>query len=876
MARGDTFVCRPLVIAGASWDSAKGWGLRAAMLAALALSAGADPEPQSTGGLSGEEQGADSALRWLLLRRRAWRELPEAPSTPTVTPDSPTSLSVVWDEPAHSPTTVVGYDVEYRAEYAVSFSRWPHADAATTTTVAGLAPSTAHHVRVRAINDAGAGDWSKPGIGKTANAPPVFAEGASTTRTVLENTPAARDVGVPVEAKDFEDDTLTYALRGPDAWRFSIVSANGQLRTVGGVDYDHEADADHEVTVTAEDTQGGRAAIVVHIRVTDVEERPGRPEAPIVVALSLTSARVWWTAPANTGPPVTDYDYRYRIANSNQTWTEVTDTAIATTRTDLSGLVGGATYEVQVRASSDEGVSDWSESGLTRVPNAAPVVDSGRLRDLDVTIGGAIEVVPLDLAFSDPDGDPLTFRVSSTDQAIVIAKPEGAVATVEAVARGMVDVEVVATDLQGATVSANFKVTAHEATLAEPTLAYTPTSRMLIVQFTDRFAAREVRAYRFRIRQESPRGAWRLYCVTITSKRNEPASIRIAFQLPIGSFVVPGTTYEMDYRYMGGAACGTDTVPGPWSRVARLATPRVGRGDFDVELAFVGDEPSARLRALLEEAVEAWEAIITNDATNYDFRNNPIPADACLEGQPEFTGIVDDLRIYVRLASIDGRRGTLGSAGLCYYRSRSGFPIVSAIELDADDLDGLSDTHVRGLMLHEIAHALGFGTLWSYKGLLENPSLVHGESVSPPPDTHFTGSNAVAAFNAAGGTAYEGGKVPVENRFGSGSQDSHWRKSVMGSELMTRALGRFYSLSAVTIRSMADLGYSIDASQADAYTVPNVQGDVFRSLDAFGALAFPNCVVRPSIDAVAVPEPVSTVRRMSGPDTGIDIRIEAN
>ena len=850
-----------------------GWTSRASLLAALAVSAvadGAELEPVSAA--PSEEEVADSAVRWLLLRRRTWQELPEAPRPPTVTGDSPYSLSVVWDPPDHPPAAVVDYDVEYRVATADAFSEWPHTGAATTTTITGLSPSTTHHVRVRAINDAGSGDWSEAGIGMTSHVP-VFSEGASTTRAVLENTPADRDVGSPVTATHAGDETLTYRLGGPDGWRFGIVAGSGQLRTLGGVDYDHEEDPDHEVTVTVEDTRGGRAAIVVHIRVLDVVERPGRPAAPIVVASSRTSVRVSWTAPANTGPPITDYDYRYRVATSNRTWTEVTDTAIAATRTEITGLVGGVRYEVQVRASSDEGVSDWSESGSIGAPNAAPVVDLGKLRDLDVTIGGAIEVVPLDQAFSDPEGYPLTFSVSSTDEAIAVAKPEGSVATVEAVAPGTVDVEVSATDPLGATVSADFEVRVHEATLAEPTLAYTPTSRLLRVQFTDRFAAREVRAYRFRIRQESPRGAWWLYCVTVTSGLNEPASIRVAFQLPIGSFVVPGTTYEVDYRYMGGASCGTATAPGPWSRVARLETPRVGRSNFDIELAFVGDEPSARRKALLEEAVEAWEAIITNDATDYDFRNNPIPAGACVEGQPEFTGIVDDLRIYVRLASIDGRSGTLGTAGLCYYRSPSGFPIVSQIELDADDLDGLSDAVVRGLMLHEIAHALGFGILWEHKGLLENPSLVDGEPVSPPPDTHFSGSNAVAAFDSAGGTDYKAGRVPVENQFGgSGSQDSHWRKSVMGSELMTRSLGRVYSLSAVTIQSMADLGYSVDVSQADAYTVPNVQGDVLRSL--YARLASPNCVVRLPTDAIAVPEHVAEVR--SGRDTGIDIRIEAD
>ena len=51
----------------------------------------------------------------------------------------------------------------------------------------------------------------------------------------------------------------------------------------------------------------------ITIRVTDVDnEAPDTPFAPTVTAVSSTSLQVTWEAPANTGPPITDYDYRYR------------------------------------------------------------------------------------------------------------------------------------------------------------------------------------------------------------------------------------------------------------------------------------------------------------------------------------------------------------------------------------------------------------------------------------------------------------------------------------------------------------------------------------------------------------------------------------
>ena len=56
-----------------------------------------------------------------------------------------------------------------------------------------------------------------------------------------------------------------------------------------------------------------------------------------------------------------------------------------------------------------------------------------------------------------------------------------------------------------------------------------------------------------------------------------------------------------------------------------------------------------------------------------------------------------------------------------------------------------------------------------------------------------------------------------------GSDDAHWRKSVLGTELMTQAINanaRSSPLSAISIQALADLGYTVDLSLADAYRLP--------------------------------------------------------
>ena len=75
--------------------------------------------------------------------------------------------------------------------------------------------------------------------------------------------------------------------------------------------------------------------------------------------------------------------------------------------------------------------------------------------------------------------------------------------------------------------------------------------------------------------------------------------------------------------------------------------------------------------------------------------------------------------------------------------------------------------------------------------------------------------------SAAGGAGYTGGaKVPVVNTGGAGTRNSHWRASVFGNELMIGYLTDSSPLSAITIQSLADLGYTVDPGLADGYGLP--------------------------------------------------------
>ncbi|MCH7935184.1 MAG: Ig-like domain-containing protein [Gemmatimonadetes bacterium] len=238
---------------------------------------------------------------------------------------------------------------------------------------------------------------------------------------------------------------------------------------------------------------------------------------------------------------------------------------------------------------------------------------------------------------------------------------------------------------------------------------------------------------------------------------------------------------------------------------------------FDIELVFI-DAVTASQRAAFESAAERWASIITTDIADIDFSVQPILADDCAEGQPLVNDIVDDVRIYVKIERIDGPGGTVASAGPCVTRGLSMLPILGSIRFDSEDLPNLEDTGVLvNIVIHEMGHVLGIGTIWPQFRLLVNPSLPSNANA----DTHFAGPLAIAAFDDAGGTTYTGGaKVPVENTAVEGSADGHWRESVLGEEIMTPFFvsGRREPLSAISVESLADLGYRIDISQADAFS----------------------------------------------------------
>jgi hypothetical protein len=319
---------------------------------------------------------------------------------------------------------------------------------------------------------------------------------------------------------------------------------------------------------------------------------------------------------------------------------------------------------------------------------------------------------------------------------------------------------------------------------------------------------------------------------------NRLAGVLVTFAPAAGSGSVDPAQMNSAGNGTAATAWTLGAAEGPQSVVASIgaglsvtftatATGEDGFLGLQIQLQFI-DQPAAPQLPSFQAATSRWAGAIPGGLGPQAVQ---LPAGSCGgSNSPAVNAVVEDVLVFVRLQDIDGIGGVLGQAAVCAVRASTGLPVVSHVRLDNADVVRLQGgNRLVDLILHELGHSLGFGTLWVVKGLLVNPSLPNNRGA----DTHFRGTAAVTAFNAVGGSGYTGGqKVPVENQEGgAGTRDSHWRASVFKNELMTGFLTTGLNpLSRVTIASFGDLGYQVDQTAADPYQLTGVNAPPLEPL----------------------------------------------
>ncbi|MDX2273788.1 MAG: hypothetical protein NW237_17810 [Cyanobacteriota bacterium] len=285
--------------------------------------------------------------------------------------------------------------------------------------------------------------------------------------------------------------------------------------------------------------------------------------------------------------------------------------------------------------------------------------------------------------------------------------------------------------------------------------------------------------------------------------------------------------------------------------------PKANPSAYNIQVRFPDNSLSAGQQQIFTEAAAKWETIITGDLPDVRFIRRR-GAGGCVA---RFTAqVVDDILIDATAPSIDGVGGILGQAGPCYLRNDSQLTIYGIMEFDSADLANLQSTgYLDAVILHEMGHVLGLGTLWDTFGLLEGsepfPVIQPTPNPSPSPgyNPRYIGASGVAQYKILSGPDDD---IPVEDcedlpdaqrsTCGAGTRDGHWKESIFDNELMTGYLnaanGGSRPLSIISAGHFADMGYQVNVGAADDYSLPDAK--LARRREWGSWLALPSDILR--------------------------------
>jgi hypothetical protein len=302
---------------------------------------------------------------------------------------------------------------------------------------------------------------------------------------------------------------------------------------------------------------------------------------------------------------------------------------------------------------------------------------------------------------------------------------------------------------------------------------------------------------------------------------NGVGNVAVTFEPGANSGVVTSATVLSDpangTAFVGSWRLGSEPVQSLVATSTRLPGKRVTftanviASNFFLDVRFVG-EPTVTVQAAFANAARRWKQLIVGRVHDV-----PVATSAGICGEswiPAINETVRDVVIFARTTPIDGAGSILGQAFICGTNTRNNMPVIGVMEFDEDDMPGLiANGSLGNVILHEMGHVLGIGTLWN-----RGRSLLNGAGTDDP---FFSGSATRTEFAAMNTLTYSGTPVPVEGTGGPGTRDSHWRETTFTRELMTGFLDRngTIPLSRVTVASLQDLGYQVNLSAADPYSI---------------------------------------------------------
>ena len=274
--------------------------------------------------------------------------VPDKPDAPTLTAGN-TQIEVEWTAPANNGAAITDYDVEYRQGTSGNYTDWPHTGTTLNTTITGLTNDQAYQVRVRATNSAGSGPWSDPATATPTTSP------SAPDKPVVTLTPGNAEIEVEWTEPDNNGAAITdydvqYRQGNSGGWTDKPHTGTTRSTTIESLTNGQS----YQVQVRATNSAGTGAwsdAATATPRTV-----PGKPD--VTLTAGNNQIEVEWTAPANNGAAITDYDVEYRQGTSGN-FTNWPHTGTARTAT-ITGLTNDQSYQVRVRATNAAGSGAWS------------------------------------------------------------------------------------------------------------------------------------------------------------------------------------------------------------------------------------------------------------------------------------------------------------------------------------------------------------------------------------------------------------------------------------------------------------------------------------------------------------------------------------
>ena len=322
---------------------------------------------------------------------------------PAAAPNAPTALSATSGNGEATISFTAGSDggspiTNYAYELDGNGTWIPLSPAVTASpvTITGLTNGTTYTVKLRAINAVGNGAASASGVSVS---PQAVAPSAPTTPVATRGDAsisvaftAGANGGAPITNYEYE-------LDGSGTWiAFSPAQTTSPV-TISGL----TNGTAHTVKVRAVNTVGSGAASSSTSSVTPA----ALPSAPTIAGATAGngSASIAFTAGATGGSAITNYEYS---TDNGSNWVTPSP-AVTTSPLSITGLTGGTTYQVKLRA-----VNAVGSGAATTASSVTPTIGlPGAPTSLTLTAG----VTSASIAFTagSTGGAPITDYEVSTD-----------------------------------------------------------------------------------------------------------------------------------------------------------------------------------------------------------------------------------------------------------------------------------------------------------------------------------------------------------------------------------------------------------------------------------------------------------------------------